>query len=211
MADPAVTKTPPLWFDGPADAKQKLVLTHGAGAPVDDAFFEALVALLVERKIRVARFEFPYMQKRREDGRRRGPDRAPVLQETWRAVAAELGAGWAIGGKSMGGRIATMVADEVGASGVVCLGYPFHPPGKPKTLRVKHLRALKTPALILQGTRDSFGTPDEVGSYDLAAGIEVHWLEDGDHSLRPRKRSGRSLDQNLGEAADAIASFLAGV
>ena len=209
MAVPSETATPPLRFDGPQRARAKLALTHGAGAPVDDAFFESLVGLLVERKIRVARFEFPYMRKRREDGKRRGPDRAPVLQACWRAVADELGSAWAIGGKSMGGRVASMVADEVGAAGLVCLGYPFHPPGRPTTLRVDHLRELATPALVLQGTRDTFGTPEEVAGYPLAAGITVHWLEDGDHSLKPRKRSGRTLEQNLAEAADQIAGFLA--
>ncbi len=208
MAAPPQPATPPLRFDGPARASAKLILTHGAGAPVDDAFFESLVTLLVERGVRVARFEFPYMQKRRRDGKRRGPDRAPILQASWRAVAAELGSGWASGGKSMGGRIASIVADEVGAAALVCLGYPFHPPGKPTTLRVEHLRTLATPALILQGTRDPFGTRDEVASYDLAPGISLHWLGDGDHSLKPRKRSGRSLEQNLSEAADQIASFL---
>ena len=91
MAAPPQPATPPLRFDGPARASAKLILTHGAGAPVDDAFFESLVTLLVERGVRVARFEFPYMQKRRRDGKRRGPDRAPVLQASWRAVAAELG------------------------------------------------------------------------------------------------------------------------
>jgi predicted alpha/beta-hydrolase family hydrolase len=208
MATPTEQSTPPLRHDGPTGAARKLALTHGAGAPVDDAFFETLTRLLAEREIHVARFEFPYMRKRREDGKRRGPDRATVLQATWRAVARELGPEWAIGGKSMGGRIASMVADEVGAAGLVCLGYPFHPPGKPTTLRVEHLRALATPALILQGTRDPFGTPEEVKGYELAAGIAVHWLEDGDHSLKPRKRSGRSTEQNLAEAADEIARFL---
>ena len=200
---------PPLRYDGPAGAAHRLALTHGAGAPVDDAFFASLTACLAAREIRVARFEFPYMRKRREDGKRRGPDRAPVLQATWRAVARELGPGWAIGGKSMGGRIASLVADEVGAAGLVCLGYPFHPPGKPKTLRVEHLRELVTPTLILQGTRDPFGSPEEVAGYPLAEGIAVHWLEDGDHSLKPRKRSGRTPEQNLEEAADEIARFLA--
>lgn len=151
------------------------------------------------------------MRKRREDGKRRGPDRAPVLLDTWRRVAAELGSGWALGGKSMGGRIATMVADDVGATGLVCLGYPFHPPGKPGTLRIAHLAALATPALILQGTRDPFGGPEEVASYALSKRIRVHWLDDGDHSLKPRKRSGHTLEGHLREAADEIASFLEGL
>ncbi len=187
------------------------MLTHGAGAPVDDAFFEALCAALVAHGVRVARFEFPYMRKRREDGKRRGPDRAPVLLDTWRQVASTLGPGWAVGGKSMGGRIASMVADEVGATGLVCLGYPFHPPGKPDTLRTEHLETLATPGLILQGTRDPFGGPEEVAGYGLAPTLRVHWLEDGDHSLKPRKRSGFTHEGHLQNAADEIAAFLEGL
>ncbi len=205
-----VNATPNRWFDGPAGATQRVVLTHGAGAPVDDPFFGALVARLVERGVCVLRFEFPYMQKRRADGRRRGPDRTPTLLDCWRAVVAELGGGarWAIGGKSMGGRMASLIADEVGARALVCFGYPFHPPGQPDQVRTEHLAGLKTPTLILQGTRDPFGTPDEVAGYPLSPAIRVHWLEDGDHSLKPRKRSGRSLEDNLGEAAEAVATFL---
>lgn len=200
-----------LRFDGPSDSSHKIALTHGAGAPVDDAFFETLVAALTERGLRVARFEFPYMKKRREDGVRRGPDRAPVLLDTWRAVMDELGdaSTWVIGGKSMGGRMASMIADEVGARGLACLGYPFHPPGKPDKPRVDHLRALRTPALFLQGERDAFGSVEEIAAYGLAASVRLHWLPDGDHSLKPRKRSGRSHDDNIVEAADTIARFVA--
>jgi predicted alpha/beta-hydrolase family hydrolase len=108
----------------------------------------------------------------------------------------------------MGGRIASMIADEVGARGLACVGYPFHPPGKPEQLRTAHLAALRTPTLILQGTRDPFGTPDEVAGYALSPAIRVQWIEDGDHSLVPRKASGRTRAGNLQTAVEAIAAFV---
>jgi predicted alpha/beta-hydrolase family hydrolase len=113
-----------------------------------------------------------------------------------------------IGGKSMGGRIASLAADEAGVAGLVCLGYPFHPTGKPNQLRIEHLRGLVTPTLILQGTRDPFGNAEEVAGYDLPSRIQIHWLADGDHSLKPRKASGRTEQQNWDEALEALASFV---
>src|SRR4029077_21118525 len=125
---------------------------------------------VASRNVRVARFEFPYMAARRTEGKGGAPDREPVLLDTWRVVVAQLGGGakLVIGGKSMGGRIASMVADEVGAAGLVCLGYPFHPPGDANRLRTRHLEKIRTPALILQGMRDSFGRPEEVAKYQLS-------------------------------------------
>jgi len=198
-------------FDGPPGAAVQIVLAHGAGAPMDDPFLEAIAGGLAARGLRVARFEFPYMAARRATGARRGPDRAPVLLATWRAAVAALGGGGAlvIGGKSMGGRIASMIADLVGARGLVCLGYPFHPPRKPEQLRTAHLATLRTPTLIVQGTRDPFGTPDEVAGYALSRAIRVAWIEDGDHSFVPRKASGRTRAQNVQAAVDAVAAFTA--
>jgi predicted alpha/beta-hydrolase family hydrolase len=151
------------------------------------------------------------MAARRIDGVRRGPDREPVLLGTWRAAVAALGdpATFVIGGKSMGGRMASRVADEVGARGLVCLGYPFHPPARPDQLRTAHLVALRTPSLIVQGSRDPFGTPAEVAEYPLAASIRVHWIGDGDHSLVPRKASGRTKHENWDEAVQVVAGFVA--
>ncbi len=168
---------------------------------------------LAKEGIEVVRFEFTYMAKRRDDGKRRGPDRAPKLMKRFRDVIDEVGppSEVVIGGKSMGGRIASMIADEVGVAGVVCLGYPFHPPGKPERLRTAHLEELKTPTLVVQGTRDTFGTPEEVASYSLSPAIDVVWMEDGDHSFKPRKKSGRTLEHNLGEAVRAVASFMRGL
>ena len=108
----------------------------------------------------------------------------------------------------MGGRIASLIADQAGASGLVCLGYPFHPTGKPNQLRTEHLRELKTPTLILQGERDPFGDKQEVEGYELSPRIEMHWLADGDHSFKPRKASGRTADENLSEALERMASFI---
>ena len=197
-------------IDGPEDAATTIALAHGAGAPMDSGFMNVIARGLAERGLRLARFEFPYMAGRR-DGRRRPPDAQPALLETWREVIAELGGGarLVIGGKSLGGRMASLVADEVGARGLVCLGYPFHPPGQPTKLRVAHLETLATPTLVLQGTRDTLGNREEVAGYVLSPAIRVVWLEDGDHSFKPRAKSGKSEAQHLTTAADEIARFVA--
>lgn len=205
----------PLLTDGPADAAHTFVLAHGAGAAMDSPFLATLAAGLAARGIRVVRFEFPYMHARRE-GQRRPPDREPVLRKAWHQVigavraASPEGARLTIGGKSLGGRIASYVADEAHVDGLVCLGYPFHPPAEPGRLRTAHLAALKTPTLILQGTRDLFGTPAEVAGYDLSPAIRVVWMEDGDHSFKPRKSSGRTEAGNLHEATAEVAEFVLG-
>jgi hypothetical protein len=120
-----------------------------------------------------------------------------------------------VGGKSMGGRMASLLAAEqetadASLNGVVALGYPFHPPGKPEKLRTDHLQALATPMLVCQGERDPFGTAQEVPDYPLSAAVRLTWLPDGDHDLKPRKASGHSQDANWTAAADAVAAFLRG-
>ena len=198
-----------MLHDGPSAAQTTIVLAHGAGAGMDSASLEAFATGLAAEGFRVVRFEFPYMQRRRDTGKRGGPDRPAVLMETWRRVIATVGDGrLVIGGKSMGGRIASMLADDVDAHGLVCLGYPFHPPGKPEKLRTKHLRDLNTPTLIVQGERDPFGNRAEVATYDLSSNINLHWLDDGDHSFKPRKASGRTEQQNWDEAIEAIVRFV---
>lgn len=204
-----MTTAPELLRTGPADAEKVLVLAHGAGAPMDSPFMATMADGLAERGISVVRFEFPYMAARRH-GKGGPPDREPILRATWAAVIEKLGDGRRlfIGGKSMGGRIASMMADELGARGLVCLGYPFHPPGQPEKLRVAHLATLLTPTLIVQGERDPFGTREDVASYVLSPAIELHFLADGDHSFEPRKRSGRTTEQAWAEAIERIATFL---
>ena len=148
------------------------------------------------------------MAERRKTGKSRPPDREPVLRETWLHVIESVNAKRVfIGGKSMGGRIASMVADEAEVAGLICLGYPFHPTGKPEQLRVEHLKTIKTPTLIVQGERDPFGTRDEVAGYKLSKKVRIHWLPDGDHSLKPRKSSGRTQEQNWAEGVEVLANF----
>jgi hypothetical protein len=180
---------------------------------MDSPWMETLALGLAERGVRVARFELPYMARRREDGRRRAPDPQPVLRAAWLEAIAALGggAGLVVGGKSLGGRIASLVADEAGARGLVCVGYPFHPPGRPERLRTAHLAELRTPTLIVQGTRDPFGSPEEVAGYALPASVRLAWIEGGDHDLRPPARSGRTQAGNLALATQSVAAFLAGL
>ena len=208
----AATADAEFLFDGPADAALTVVLAHGAGAPMNTPFLSSVSRGLAAAGYRVARFEFPYMRARRDTGRKGGaPDREPILRNSWKEAVEKLGGGGrlVIGGKSMGGRIASMVADEVGARGLVCLGYPFHPPGRAEKLRTKHLETLATPALVVQGTRDPFGTAEDVAGYRLSPAIRVVWLQDGDHSWKPRAASGRSEAQNMADAIAAIREFLA--
>jgi predicted alpha/beta-hydrolase family hydrolase len=197
--------------DGPKDAAMTFVFAHGAGGAMDTPFMTMVARELGERGIRVVRFEFPYMAARRTGGKRGAPDREAVLLTTWRDIVAQLGGGARvfIGGKSMGGRMATLVADELRVRGVACFGYPFHPPGQPARVRTAHLEVLATPMLILQGERDPFGTRDDVASYRLSPAISIEWLPDGDHSLKPRARSGVTERQNLTHAIEAADSFMA--
>ncbi len=186
-----------------------LILAHGAGAPMDSPFMDRLADLLCGRGIHVRRFEFPYMAKRREDDRKRPPDREPVLLASWREAILQTGdpGTLLIGGKSMGGRMASLIADDLGVAGLVCLGYPFHPPGKPDRLRTQHLETLRTPAIILQGTRDPFGTPEEAESWQLSSGIKLLPIPDGNHDLKPRVRSGETWDRNLEFTTNAVTAF----
>jgi uncharacterized protein len=197
--------------DGPEDAPTTLVLAHGAGGPMDSPFMATAATGIAAAGVRVVRFEFPYMEARRRGGRGGPPDPEPVLRRRWLEVIAQLGGGGrlVIGGKSLGGRIASLIADEAGARGLVCLGYPFHPPGQPERLRTAHLEHLRTPALLVQGSRDTFGSRDEVQGYRLSPRIRLAWIEDGDHSLKPRVRSGRSEEKALGEAVALVTAFLA--
>lgn len=178
---------------------------------MDSPFLNVVARGAASRAVQVARFEFPYMRARREGGPRRAPDRGPVLEESWLAAIAALGGGGrlVIGGKSMGGRIASMVADRAGVLGLVCLGYPFHPPGQPEKLRTKHLETLRTPALIVQGARDVFGGREEVAGYRLSSSIRVAWIGGGDHSFKPPARSDRTASQNLEEAIALVREFIA--
>lgn len=202
-----------MLFDGPQNAPVTILLAHGAGAPMDSASMTASTEALAAAGLRVVRFEFDYMAARRSGGRK-PPPRAETLNPAFKAAVAALGSidRLVIGGKSMGGRVASMIADELYAEdkivGLLCLGYPFHPPAKPEQLRTNHLEHLKTPTLICQGTRDEFGTRGEVSGYRLSEAIEILWLEDGDHDLKPRKSiSGFSAADHLKTMAETVARW----
>ena len=202
-------------FDGPLDGRVTVLLAHGAGAPMDSASMNATAKALAAQGLRVVRFEFAYMASRRTDAGRKPPPRAERVMPEYLAAIDDLAAKGPliIGGKSMGGRVASMVADQLfeadRIAGLLCLGYPFHPPAKPDQLRTAHLETLRTPTLICQGTRDEFGTRDEVSGYTLSPAIEMLWLEDGDHDLKPRKTvSGYSAADHLETIGKSVAAWV---
>jgi uncharacterized protein len=216
----ATTKaTPAFRIDsGPSAADTRLILAHGAGAGITSSFMVSFAALLGERGVTLTLFEFAYMASRREGAPKRPPPKAEKLigeyREMVRTVANENpGQRLFIGGKSMGGRVASMLADELYGenkiSGLVCLGYPFHAPGTPDKLRTEHLKQLRCPALIVQGERDPFGSRSEIEEIPLSQQITFAWMSDGDHDFGPRGNSGFTRKGNLAAAADAVAAFIA--
>ncbi len=206
-------RLPKIVSTGQRDAATHVVLAHGAGAGMDSPWLERFAGLLAAAGLCVHRFEFAYMAARRSGGSRRPPPRAETLTGEYATVAAHLAAGMdknrrlIIGGKSMGGRVASLVADELFSrgtiSGLVCLGYPFHPVGQPTKLRTAHLAELGCPTLIVQGTRDPFGTREEVAGYTLSPAITIAWVDNGDHDF---KGAGRGA---MEQAAGKVAGFAA--
>lgn len=202
----------------PADAKFGYLLAHGAGAGMTSPFLNAITDLLIERGIAVFRFEFTYMTERKTKGLRRPPPKAETLQPEYLAALKQLTAmkklppHLFIGGKSMGGRVASMIAGEAFASGdvagLICLGFPFHPPAKLENLRTRHLETLHCPTLIVQGERDPFGYRAEHERFKLDPAIEIAWIDDGDHDFGPRGASGFTRKGNLVTAANATVAFM---
>ena len=195
-----------------------LLLAHGAGAGFDSPFMEQLARALAVHGVSVARFEFPYMHKRRDDGRKRPPDRQPALLEHFAIMARrcreDIGGDrtLVVAGKSMGGRMASLLAaspEVADIQGVACFGYPFHPPGKPDRWRTGHFPDLPVPMAIYQGTRDPFGKPAELdGQPPLPSQVRVHWLEGGNHDLRPLKKQGLAPDALIDRSARLAANFV---
>ena len=186
------------------------VFAHGAGAGQHHPFMAGVSKALAARGIDVVTFDFPYKRLQKS-----APDRPPVLEQAFREVV-EAARRWSqaprlfIGGKSMGGRIATHLAAQglESLSGVVCFGYPLHPPGKSQQLRIAHLPAITAPVLIIQGERDTFGTPDELRPHleAMTAEVRLHVIPRGDHSLTVRSRPAA---ETLREFADIAAAFIA--
>ena len=200
-----------LLWNGSASASSALVLAHGAGADMNHEFMAYFAEELGSDSLAVARFNFRYIE-----AGRRSPDKQPVLEDTYRDVVQEIIDDRSlqrlfIGGKSMGGRIGShIVASGTKANGLVYLGYPLHPPGRPERIRDVHLGDIKAPQLFVEGTRDPFCPLDTlaevIGKRKLKADVVV--IDDGDHSLKVRKSSGRSTKQAWDEAIEAITTWI---
>ncbi|MGR5207900.1 MULTISPECIES: alpha/beta family hydrolase [Vibrio] len=185
------------------------IFAHGAGAGMEHEFMAAVAKGLVDQGIRVVRFNFPYMVKRAEDGKKRPPDRAPKLLEAYQEVITHFtSAPIVIGGKSLGGRMSSLLADNELVAGIACLGFPFHPPGKPEKYKGEHLASIDKPTLILQGERDTFGKREEFEGFALSEQVTVSFLPDGDHSFKPRKRSGYTEADNIAQTIEQLAAFI---
>ncbi len=202
----------------PEAASATILFAHGAGAPMDSPAMTAITDALVEQGLRVVRFEFSYMAARRTESTRKPPPRAEKLNSEFLAAIEALQAKGPliIGGKSMGGRVASMIADELfdadRIAGLLCVGYPFHPIGKPEKLRTEHLKHLQTPTLICQGARDQFGSKGEVSHYELSSAIQMSWFDDGDHDLKPRKRvSGFTHADHIASMGAAVSKWVKGL
>ncbi|OOF25911.1 alpha/beta hydrolase [Salinivibrio proteolyticus] len=202
-----------LLVDGEQTAMDWIIFAHGAGADKDHEFMADMAARLSEHTC-VVRFNFPYMDKRKADGKKRPPDRAPALLSCFEAVIEQVNGLrpatsrlW-LAGKSMGGRMASHLTENPSVSGVICLGFPFHPPGKPEKYKGEHLASVTRPVLILQGERDTFGRQEEVASYSLSSSVDVAFLPDGDHSFKPRKASGLTEMQNRQTAVSHLWQFI---
>ncbi len=212
-SDPRVLTTATCYDSGPGDAV--LVLAHGAGAGQTHAFMIGMAQALAARGVDVVTFDFPYKY-----AGRKLPDRQPVLEacfarvHEWTAVRAASRSRRRvfIGGKSMGGRMATHLgaASHDSLRGVVALGYPLRPPGRTSADRVSHLSSLQAPLLVVQGTRDTFGTPSDISDAMtvVPGAVTVVPVEGGDHSFAVRGRPAASV---LGEVADAVVRWMAGV
>jgi predicted alpha/beta-hydrolase family hydrolase len=186
------------------------IFAHGAGAGMTHPFMESMARAIAKGGIHVVRFNFPYMEKHLTDGRKRPPDRAPILLDVYREVIDDFYSDVPIfiGGKSMGGRMASLIAEKAEVSGLICLGFPFHPPGKPENFKGDHLQSLSIPSLIIQGERDTFGKRAEFEHFDLSKTIQTQFITDGDHSFKPRKSSGLTEHENLLRAAHLVQRFI---
>ncbi len=210
-----------LAFQGPKrGADRAVLLAHGAGADMNAAALTTVADALAKAGVPSLRFNFPY-----KAAGRRAPDRPPVLDAAVREAAAALSQHakvppdrLVLGGRSMGGRICSMVAaDGLGDSaarvlGLILLGYPLHPAGRPDRLRVEHFTRLVMPALFVSGTRDAFGTPAELKrqTRKIKGPVSFHWIETADHGFKPLKSSGLTVGAVLTDAAAAVVDFVAG-
>ena len=207
-----------LKIDQATNPEACMILAHGAGAGMNSDFMQWMTDALVAKNISVVRFNFDYMAKALTEGKRRPPEKADKLLCRFNEVVDDVLAQPTlqslplfIGGKSMGGRMSTLLLageDSPRLHGAIVYGYPFHPPGKPEKLRVEHLLSLTSPLLIVQGERDTFGREEEIEGYTLSEQVRCLFLADGDHSFKPRKASGYSQVEHIQTAAQQTYFFI---
>jgi predicted alpha/beta-hydrolase family hydrolase len=197
-------------------ADRAVLLAHGAGSDMHGAALTTVADALAAARVPAMTFNFPY----RTAGRR-APDRAPVLESATRAAAAELARRARVapdrivlGGRSMGGRMCSQVVgaanDPLPALGLALLGYPLHPPGRAEQLRVEHFPRLRVPVLFVSGTRDAFGSREELQQHAQKVQGEVtfHWLDTADHGFKPLKASGRTAAEVLDDVARTVVDWV---
>ncbi|MGY4877273.1 alpha/beta fold hydrolase [Vreelandella aquamarina] len=192
--------------------KGRLLFAHGAGSGQDSFFMRQFATEVAEYGIQLMTLDFAYMRKMNIEERRRPPPKVERLVDElaywYGLIAAEKDSPLWIGGKSMGGRVASMLAAQQHVAGVIITGYPFHPPRSPDRLRLAHWSAVSAPSLILQGERDPFGRPHEVETYVLPGNVQVEWLPSGDHDLKPLRSSGLDQCELIRQAAQEAARFM---
>ena len=205
-------------YDQASESRAIFVFAHGAGADMNSSFISAITELLVAKNISVIRFNFPYMEKRLLDGKKRPPDRMPVLIDDMSQLLGglKLDLPLFIGGKSMGSRVAASITtsemiNHVNAKGVIAVGYPFHPIGKPEKLRLEPILSNTLPMLIIQGERDKLGSKEEIASYQLPTHCQIEFMRDGDHDIKPRLKSGFTHQEHIEDAANRISTFIKGL
>lgn len=210
-----------LWRGPRRGADRAVLLAHGAGSDSRAPVLVAVADALAAAGIPSLRFDFPYRQRGA-----RAPDRPPVLAAAVRDAAVALARRsrlpperLVLGGRSMGGRVCSLVvagadgAPALPAAGLALLGYPLHPPGKPERLRIEHFPQVRVPVLFASGTRDAFGSPDELRRHArrIEGTVTWHWVEDGDHAFKPRKASGLTVEDAQAGVAAAVVAFVLGV
>lgn len=192
------------------DPIASMIFAHGAGADMDSVFIEEMTSAFVALNINVIRFNFPYMEQRKLDGKRRPPNKMDVLVDTFQQQINnyDLDVPLFIGGKSMGSRVAAMLANDEKVAGVFCFGYPFHPQKKPEKLRLEPLQQAHKPVIIAQGSRDALGDENDIQGYNLDSNIQIHFLDDGDHDLKPRVKSGFTHREHKQLAINHVSQFI---
>jgi uncharacterized protein len=216
MQNPAHIRIKEFLVNSPeSEPKGIFLLAHGARKGMANPFLETIAKGVVNAGVRVIRFHFPFMEDMLRTGTKKPPNGGKVLRQCFAELIEHCVEREnisrnkiIIGGKSMGARVASMIADEHKVAGVICLAYPFHPPRKPEDLRIEHLPGLKTPMLVCQGELDPNGNQEELRQLYVSKAIQFHWIADSDRNFKPVNNSERTLAENMDEAILACNTFI---